>query len=221
MSENVYDASISKIINACIDELVESENVKLYTKESNELFTKHSLLLRKSSLDNLEKLKLTESIVSKFANKITAKTFMQIDMKNMFKLLESKIPNKSISLKDKVETELEYLGYIDIKVDTKKPLYYVLELKEYKNKHSSTYYTLLHNLKTGEDIKYKIKKYINYIENPFKEKCIISINKENKENKKHKRKDENGNDVFDSKGKQIWDITPNEFNNILESWTVY
>ena len=59
------------------------------------------------------------------------------------------------------------------------------------------------------------------IENPFKEKCIISINKENKENKKHKRKDENGNDVFDSKGKQIWDITPNEFNNILESWTVY
>ena len=171
--------------------------------------------------DNLEKLKLTESIVSKFANKITAKTFMEIDMKNMFKLLESKIPNKSISLKDKVETELEYLGYIDIKVDTKKPLYYVLELKEYKNKHSSTYYTLLHNLKTGEDIKYKIKKYINYIENPFKEKCIISINKENKENKKHKRKDENGNDVFDSKGKQIWDITPNEFNNILESWTVY
>ena len=57
LSENIYDASISKIINACIDELVETENVKLYTKESNELFTKHSLLLRKSSLDNLEKLK--------------------------------------------------------------------------------------------------------------------------------------------------------------------
>ena len=57
LSENVYDASISKIINACIDELVETENVKLYTKENNELFTKHSLILRKNSLDNLEKLK--------------------------------------------------------------------------------------------------------------------------------------------------------------------
>ena len=33
LSENVYDASISKIINACIDELVETENIKIYTKD--------------------------------------------------------------------------------------------------------------------------------------------------------------------------------------------
>lgn len=57
LSENVYDASISKIINACIDDLIETENVKLYTKETNELFTKHSLILRKNSLDNLYLLK--------------------------------------------------------------------------------------------------------------------------------------------------------------------
>ena len=57
LCENVYDTSVSKIINACIDELIETENVKLYPKESNELFTKHSIILRKSSLNNLEKLK--------------------------------------------------------------------------------------------------------------------------------------------------------------------
>ena len=57
LCENVYDASVSKIINACIDELIETEDVKLYPKESNELFTKHSIILRKSSLNNLEKLK--------------------------------------------------------------------------------------------------------------------------------------------------------------------
>ena len=57
LCENVYDTSISKIINACIDELIETEDVKLYPKESNELFTKHSIILRKSSLNNLEKLK--------------------------------------------------------------------------------------------------------------------------------------------------------------------
>lgn len=57
LSENVYDASISKIINACIDDLIEKENVQLYTKEDNELFTKHSLILRKKSLDNLNLLK--------------------------------------------------------------------------------------------------------------------------------------------------------------------
>lgn len=49
--------SFKKIINACIDELIETEDVKLYPKESNELFTKHSIILRKSSLNNLEKLK--------------------------------------------------------------------------------------------------------------------------------------------------------------------
>ncbi len=57
LSENIYDASISKIINACIDELIEHENLKLYTKETNELFTKHSLILRKNSLKGLEALK--------------------------------------------------------------------------------------------------------------------------------------------------------------------
>ena len=57
LSENVYDASISKIINACIDDLIEKENIKLYQKEDNELFTKHSIILRKKSLDNLNLLK--------------------------------------------------------------------------------------------------------------------------------------------------------------------
>lgn len=57
LTNNVYDTSVSKLINACIDELVETENVKLYTKEDNELFTKHSLVLRQNSLYNLEVLK--------------------------------------------------------------------------------------------------------------------------------------------------------------------
>lgn len=57
LSENVYDASVSKIINACIDELIETQDVKLYPKEDNELFTKHSLILRRNSLENLEVLK--------------------------------------------------------------------------------------------------------------------------------------------------------------------
>ena len=57
LCENVYDTPVSKIINACVDDLIETEDVKLYPKESNELFTKHSIILRKSSLKNLERLK--------------------------------------------------------------------------------------------------------------------------------------------------------------------
>ncbi len=62
LSENIYDASISKLINACIDDLVETEDVKLYPKDGNELYTKHSLLLRRYSLDNLETLKMKYDI---------------------------------------------------------------------------------------------------------------------------------------------------------------
>lgn len=58
MSENVYDATVSKLINACIDDLVETEDVKIYPKTGNELYLKHSVLLRRYSLDNLEKLKI-------------------------------------------------------------------------------------------------------------------------------------------------------------------
>lgn len=62
LSENVYDASVSKIINACIDELIETEKITMYPKEDNELFTKHSIILRKRSLEGLEKLKVKYGI---------------------------------------------------------------------------------------------------------------------------------------------------------------
>ena len=44
LSENVYDASISKIINACVDYLIETENIKLY-KTCIFLLTRRNRLL--------------------------------------------------------------------------------------------------------------------------------------------------------------------------------
>ena len=52
LSETVFDASVSKLINACIDDLIEKENIKQSNKLNHKLCSKHSLLLRKSSLDN-------------------------------------------------------------------------------------------------------------------------------------------------------------------------
>lgn len=57
LSNHVYDATISRIINECIDELIEKENIKMYPKKEGEISTKHSLMLRKSSLEGLEKLR--------------------------------------------------------------------------------------------------------------------------------------------------------------------
>ena len=84
LSNNVYDATISKIINACIDYLIETEDVKLYPKQNNELYTKHSLILRKSSLDNLEKLKAKYGMsVYKLINISIRNILIHIDKDNI------------------------------------------------------------------------------------------------------------------------------------------
>ena len=80
LSENVYDASISKLINACIDDLVDTEDIKLYPKDGTELYTKHSLLLRRYSLNNLEALKLKYDIsVYKLINMAIRRALEELD----------------------------------------------------------------------------------------------------------------------------------------------
>lgn len=84
LSKNIYDASISKLINACIDDLVETEDIKLYTKSGNELYTKHSLLLRRYSLENLEKLKVKYDISSyKLINIAIHRALEQLDVEKL------------------------------------------------------------------------------------------------------------------------------------------
>lgn len=81
LSENVYDASISKLVNACIDDLVETEDIKLYPKDGKELYTKHSLLLRRYSLDNLEALKVKYDIsVYKLVNMAIRRALEELDI---------------------------------------------------------------------------------------------------------------------------------------------
>ena len=62
LSNHVYDATISRIINECIDELIEKENIKMYPKKEGEISTKHSLMLRKSSLEGLDVIAPTPNL---------------------------------------------------------------------------------------------------------------------------------------------------------------
>lgn len=83
LSENIYNAFISKLINACIDDLVKTEDVKLYPKDGSELYLKHSLLLRRYSLDNLESLKAKYDIsVYKLINIAIHRALDELDIKN-------------------------------------------------------------------------------------------------------------------------------------------
>lgn len=54
LSENEFDASVSKIINLCIYELAEKEQVTM--REMKDL-EKHSVIMRKSALETLNEMK--------------------------------------------------------------------------------------------------------------------------------------------------------------------
>lgn len=54
---NEYDASINKLVNIAIFEMIKTENVKVYEKPENEIVEAHNFAIRESSYNDMEKLK--------------------------------------------------------------------------------------------------------------------------------------------------------------------
>jgi len=53
----VYDASVTDLINECLTNLIQTENIQLYEKDGNELSVTHTLLIKESNLSGIERLK--------------------------------------------------------------------------------------------------------------------------------------------------------------------
>ena len=53
----VYDATITDLVNASLEHLIESEKISLYKKADNDFSVTHTLLIRESNLAGLEELK--------------------------------------------------------------------------------------------------------------------------------------------------------------------
>ena len=56
LSQNVYEASISKLVNASIEKIIETEEIQLYERK-NKSYVSRSFLLRESLIDGLYDLK--------------------------------------------------------------------------------------------------------------------------------------------------------------------
>ena len=56
LSKSKYSESVSKLINACVCELVETEKINIYESE-NEFLVKHTIIFRQSVLKELERLR--------------------------------------------------------------------------------------------------------------------------------------------------------------------
>ncbi len=53
----LYDASINKLVNIAIIEMIKTENVNIYERQNNEIAEAHNFAIRESSYRELEKLK--------------------------------------------------------------------------------------------------------------------------------------------------------------------
>ena len=56
LSKEVYDASISKLFNVAIEDLINSENIQIYERKNNS-YVSRSFLIRDSLLEGLYELK--------------------------------------------------------------------------------------------------------------------------------------------------------------------
>ena len=57
---DVYDASINKLVNIAIIEMIKTENVNVYEKPDNEIVEAHNFAIRETSYNQMEKLKNKE-----------------------------------------------------------------------------------------------------------------------------------------------------------------
>lgn len=180
------------------------------SKKLLEIYDKYTNLtgrkqFKKSDLDSLG---LTEDIMIKYSSKVTEKIFKDVNIEGLIEELTCNIEDKDIKLKDKIDIEMEYIGYPVTTINTK-DLYYITVIDEFKNKKSITRYLTMYNLNNGENIRYKLSDFRLFAENPVVVGDIIKILSESKKAKKKQ----------DNEGK--WHVVEGQFNNSLDAWEVY
>lgn len=156
--------------------------------------------------DKIESLGLTEDIVLNNAEKETAKQYSGVNGIGIVKELSKNLEDKSLSIKEQIKFEQEYLEYITY-TNPKAPkgMFYVIETKFYKD-HTKPYLQL-YNLKDGYTLKTKITSGKKFTENPFKTENVINVTKFKEKNK---MKNIGGN----------W-VKTDELEKIVDEWTVY
>lgn len=219
LKENKYDTFIDLLIDIHKTSLNSRQLMILITLGFFSEFGKSKKLLETCNIyDNLydrkqikksdiEKLGLSNELIEKYSNKQTEKLFKDIDSYSLVKELESIVEDKSMNVKERISSEVEYLGYPEF-VYKKAPydLYYIIEFKTYKSKDKP--YVDLYRIKTGETIKARITNGNIFSENPFNKNMLIMIEKMSK---KPKMKNVNGK----------WEKSKTEFNNIIEEYDIY
>jgi DNA polymerase-3 subunit alpha len=122
----------------------------------------------------MEELGVTEFLMTKYAAKETKSQYREIDNQGLIKELCNRLPNETMSVIEQVKFEMEFLEYTTYTNPNFADYYYmVLNFKTFSDP-TKPHFTL-RNIKTGEEIKTRIRQSKLYKENPFGEFAILDI----------------------------------------------
>ena len=133
--------------------------------------------------DKLEELGLSEFLMKKYADKETEKLYKEINNVGLIKALSSEIPNKPMGIIETMKFEKEFLEYIIYTNNEVSDKYYmIVDYKTYKDVTKP--YIIARNIKTGDEIKTRVKQSKVFKENPFGLWSVLKIREFSKEFKK-------------------------------------
>lgn len=130
--------------------------------------------IKKDKLDTYSQYGLTEFLLKKYSGKETDKQYSQIDNIGLLNEMIERIPNQSMSIQEYVRFEKEYLQYVTYTNPTISEYYYiVVDYKTFKDVTKP--HVVLRQIKTGEEVKTRIKQGKIYKQNPFGEFSVLKI----------------------------------------------
>ena len=112
--------------------------------------------------------------MKKYAEKETVKMYKDIDNLGLISELSERLENRSLDVISQIKFEQEYLGYVVYQNPKVHESYYIVT--DYKTfKEIRKPYTILHNVRTGEDVKARVTKVKVFENNPFGLYSILKI----------------------------------------------
>lgn len=121
--------------------------------------------------------------MKKYSGKETASLYKDIDNVGLIEELCSHVENKKMGIIESMKFEKEYLEYIVYTNENVSPLYYmVTDFKTYKD--TTKPYITARQIRTGKEVKTRIKQGKIFKENPFGQWSVLKINEFSQEFKK-------------------------------------
>ena len=171
-SETSVNSKQLSILTAC--NFFSSFGENKYLLNITDIYDKFSTI-KQIKKEKLDELGIGEFVAKKFSNKETAKLFKEIDNDGLVKYMCSKLSkDEKLTCREQVKSDIEYLGYTDYSNPSlnSENQYIVISFESYGTNRP---YLTLRNLKTGKEVKTRIKNSKKFIENPFDLYSVIEV----------------------------------------------